>query len=102
MTWDGKIPCNERGELFSYSSGSPSGGWRDNPPFNDTLTFTGYGRGRSSALLYFVGSDGRRWPVFLSDAEEMIPYMVHGKLLGNFVVKKRGANFGLAMHKVKS
>ncbi len=69
----------------------------DNYIFEDTLTYSGYARGRSAAYFKFARSDGHEIIMFLVDLEKVIPFMVKGKVTGKFTFCKRGANFGLTI-----
>jgi hypothetical protein len=69
--------------------------WRDNEPFNDTLTYAGYGRGRSAAYFVFTRSDGKEVTMFMKDFDALIRQMVNGKVSGRFVFIKRGQNYGV-------
>jgi len=75
--------------------------WRDaDNPFDGDLDlkFVGFGRGRSAAYGIFEDEYGRSYTMFLKDLEVI---MIDGRfktdLTGEFVVKKRGTNFGIAL-----
>jgi len=93
---DFKIPFDADGNQLHYE-GYGKVDWRPNDPFQDTLTFEGFSRGRSAAYLRFKRSDGADVVVFLKDFAEMVPHMVHGKVTGTFRHIKRGTNFGTTM-----
>lgn len=61
--WIGQYPNNERA--------GPE--WRDNVPFQDTITYKGFSRGRSAAYFRFEKSDGKEVTVFLKELDEMMP-----------------------------
>lgn len=67
--------------------------------FRGTLTYKTYERGRSSALLVFTCPKGRRHAFFMTDADDIIPHLVNGKIKGTFVPTKRGANYGWKLEK---
>lgn len=68
-----------------------------NTPFQDTLTFKGFERGRSAAYFHFERESGKQVCVFLKEMEDIIPQMVHGKVTGTFQFIKRGQNYGCAL-----
>lgn len=75
---------------------------RLNEPFEDTLVFDTYSRGRSAAYFHFTReSDETSVIVFMTDLCEMIPHMVGGKITGRFQHIQRGANFGTTLLEIK-
>lgn len=66
-------------------------------PFEDTLEFIGFSRGRSAANMDFGRSDGTTVSMFLTDAERAVPQMIRGTVTGRFVYVKRGMNYGVAL-----
>jgi len=71
-----------------------------NSEFLDTLTFTGFCRGRSAAYAEFVcHQTGAGVIVFLHDFEPMIPLMHQGRITGKFTFCKRGKNYGCQLAK---
>lgn len=92
------IPFDKDGNQQDY----PGWGeidWRQNEPFDDTLTFKNFGRGRSSVTFYFERSNGARVTMFVKDFSEALPHMRKGKLRGTFCFIKRGANYGTKLVK---
>lgn len=87
--------CWYEGEYPNYTRVEPE--WRDNVPFDDTLTYRGYGRGRSSATLHFKRSDGTEVQFFMTDFDDIARRMVRGKLKGRFQFVKRGQNYGCTL-----
>ena len=71
--------------------------WRDNIPFKATLEFTGYGRGRSSAVLKFKDGNGIEYEMFLSSFDECARLMCYGKIEGTWWFVKKGQNYGVAL-----
>ena len=71
--------------------------WRDNVPFDDTLTFAGYTRGRSAAYFRFTCRNGKHVYMFLTDLQDAIPHMLRGELCGTFQFIKRGQNYGVQL-----
>lgn len=69
----------------------------DNIPFEKTLTYDGFYRGRSAAGMIFIDENNVPYTVFLKEFEKMVPIMVHGKVTGKFWYVKRGTNFGIGL-----
>jgi hypothetical protein len=102
VSWDKKIPFDKNGNMLSYAESSgyfSAAEWRDATPFKTHLVFSGYSRGRSSALMHFKDPQGKDYPMFMTDFSDVIKYMVQGHLEGYFEGVKRGANFGLRISK---
>lgn len=87
-----QIPFNKNGDQLHYPDYVVE--WRDNLPFQDTLTYEGFGRGRSAAYFHFSRLDGTKVTVFLKELGEMIPLLTSGKITGTFAFVKRGENYG--------
>lgn len=117
--WDGKFPfSSKRGELIGYD-GDVGASWSpnyaapvfktlDEARFTGTLRYVGYSRGRSSALIIFTDGvvlgetyrgdpDLRRYQIFMSDADDVIPLLVKGEITGSFVPRKSGKNMAWKM-----
>lgn len=102
-------PTTEDGSLIGYPySDAPAEphfdkvsniNWIDNIVFEDTLTFTGYGRGRSSAVMHFEGSNGASYNMFLSDTNVLLKTkdIIGGKVKAQWTFCKRGSNFGIKL-----
>lgn len=71
--------------------------WRDNFVFEDTISYDGYSRGRSAAYFHFKGTNDKSMTMFLSDFEDVIPYLNNGKVSGKFTFCKKGQNYGVKM-----
>lgn len=107
-----QIPFDKDGNQLHYT---PYVGWdhvnkrphdpppsRLNEPFEDTLVFGTYSRGRSAAYFHMTReSTGTDVIVFMTDLCEMIPHMVGGKITGRFQHIQRGANFGTTLLEIK-
>ena len=97
------VPFDRNGNQLHY----PEGQWVDgqyaqcrmfpNHPFEDTLTFDSYSRGRSAAYFHMTRSDGTGVVVFMTDFCDMVPHLVNGKITGRFQHIKRGANYGTTL-----
>ncbi|HDR9003031.1 TPA: hypothetical protein QDA99_006606 [Burkholderia vietnamiensis] len=89
-----QIPFDAKGNQKGYPDTWGGLEWRDNVPFEDALTYSGYGRGRSSATLHFKRSDGTSVQFFMTDFDDIARHMVNGVLAGRFQFVKRGQNYG--------
>jgi len=94
---DYQIPFDSKGNQQTYPEAWRGVEWKDNIPFQDELTYIGYGRGRSSATLHFKRSTGEEVVFFMSAFDELVPHMVNGKLSGRFAFVKKGANYGCVL-----
>lgn len=93
-----EIPFDSKGNQLHYPS-YHSVDWRANDPFEDTLTYGGFSRGRSAAYFHFTRAGGETVTVFLKELDEMMPHMVSGKVNGTFQFVKRGENYGCTLIK---
>lgn len=95
----GKYPIpfkRTTGEMLNY----PDRGdieWRDNHVFYGPLIFSHFERGRSAAHAIFKDNEERRYTVFLTDFEEMIPLMQGGVINEPLTFIKRGQNYGACL-----
>jgi hypothetical protein len=71
----------------------------DNIPFTDTLKYSTYYKGRSAAGIVFENKDGRVFNVFMSDFDDMMPFIVRGEITDTFIYCKKGMNYGLQLHR---
>lgn len=104
---DYKIPFGKDGRPQSYPSPWYEGEypnhkavgpeWRDNTPFDATMTFDGYGRGRSSAVICFKDETGIEYSMFLSDFSDCAKLMEKGVITGRWAFTKKGMNYGLQL-----
>lgn len=95
-----QIPFDKDGNQLAYPETWRGLEWRDNTPFNDVLTYEGYGRGRSSATLKFKTSLGMRVEFFMSDFDDVVPHMKNGVIRGRFEFVKKGQNYGCKLLEV--
>ena len=72
--------------------------WRANDPFRARLQISGIERGRSAARFIWVDDDDRRFPMFMTDMENLVRHGVEvgGIVVGWWMVRQMGQNFGLA------
>lgn len=95
--YKGDIPFTKDGktQLTCVSYWDKLAVMRPNAAFKDTITYSGFGRGRSAAHFYFTTSDGTAVTVFMTSLGEMMPHLHAGKVTGTFAYEKRGMNYGL-------
>lgn len=95
-----------RGNLLSYARYQPYADadpdqteWRENKPFEATLTYTSFERGQSAARLIFTDEHGNTYPMFLQQFDEiMLAGGFDGKKIhGMWVGVKRGENYGIQL-----
>lgn len=76
--------------------------WRDNVPFEATLTLTGTERGRSAMrFLWIDRSNGNTYPMFATDMAALamsVDGVKNGTAKGMWIVMKRGTNYGIARY----
>jgi hypothetical protein len=104
---DYKIPFGRDGHPQSYPEGWYEGEWpngkrvgpewRDNTPFWATLTYTGWSRGRSSAVLCFKDAIDIEYTMFLSSFDKVAKLMQGGKITGRWAFVKKGMNYGVEL-----
>lgn len=104
-----RVPFDAQGNLMHYAR--PDYGqehyvfdkaheWRDVEELEMTLTLNGTHRGRSAAYFEWVDALGHKYPMFLTDAADLMRRgciefgVVHD---GMWVVRKRGQNYGVRM-----
>lgn len=76
--------------------------WRDNEPFEATLTIRNLERGRSAARFWFEDEATKtRYPFFGQTLVDMLSESVmdHGKVHGTWIVVKKGSNYGIELYK---
>ncbi|MBV1853105.1 hypothetical protein [Catellatospora tritici] len=73
--------------------------WQHNRAFETTLTMVEIKRGRSAAYVVWRATDGRLYPMFLSDLGDLLTAKVidRGVVHGTWHVRKAGHNYGLAL-----
>lgn len=100
-----KAPFDHEGNLLHYpvvyTSGRAYPEWRPNIPFVATLTIYGMSRGRSAAYFIWQDEDEHEYPMFISDAVEVLRRCTisNGRVTARWIVKKRGQNFGIGLDK---
>lgn len=70
--------------------------WKPNGEFELTLNYENYSRGRSSVTFYFRDEYGHRYPMFMTDFDDLLKENigVHN-IRAIFTYVKRGQNYGL-------
>lgn len=75
----------------------------ENRIFEDTLIYTGYSRGRSSAVFNFKDSTGATYQMFMTDFDDVLQTkgLVDKQVTAFWTYCKRGQNFGIKLAKDK-
>ena len=74
--------------------------WKPNEEVELTLHYKSYGRGRSSVTFYWLDDNGHKYPMFLTDLDELLKLKVDvSNLHGIFTYVKRGRNYGIKLLK---
>lgn len=70
--------------------------WKPNEEVELTLHYQDYGRGRSSVTFYWVDDNGRKYPMFIKDVDELLRQdMGTSSVHAIFTYVKRGQNYGI-------
>lgn len=85
------------GSIMSHTSSWYGGDeWRPNKPFECTLQYEGFSRGRSSAGFAFKDQDGHSYWMFMTDMDDLIRAGARPlEVRGTFEFVKRGQNYGI-------
>ena len=81
-----------------YDGGYKEPTWREVEPFEATLEYVHYTRGRSSVT--FVWQDlktGQQYPMFLTDMDKIVKLVQVGRIRGTWEASKRGTNYGIRL-----
>lgn len=74
--------------------------WYDNFEFNDTMQFSHFECGRSAVhIIFWSKKDERKYQMFLTDFERIVPKLENGVINGSFTFCKRGQNYGVMLTK---
>jgi hypothetical protein len=104
------VPFIEVGEILpakvyqGYTS--PRCKWVERGLFEESLTFNGFTRGRSSAKFKLMSKRGDEYEMFLKDVSDMIGEIVsstganHEYIFGVWKHVKRGSNYGIKLVKL--
>ncbi len=116
MSWNRMAPWGEKsGNLIDYLSPSQTEvgfgerrekiDWRPaDVPFQASLEFTGFERGRSAARATFqIKETGGKVLMFLKDIEDVLTAgrSIQKSMSGQWIVVKRGSDFGVRMAGLK-
>ena len=70
--------------------------WKDNWEWEDTITYSGYGRGTSSCVICFKSEAlNQHVNMFMTDFNYVVKSLEKGQLKGKFTFCKRGQNYGV-------
>jgi hypothetical protein len=102
LMYEGKIPFDQYGSPVPFAGAIPARDiwWKDNEPFEATLTFQWFERGRSAAHAIYAKADDPTWQavMFLSDLGKLIEADVAPlHIRGTFIFVKRGTNYGIQL-----
>lgn len=99
---DYKVPFDGDGVLMHYATYRPyppytAAEWRDPEVFEAELTLENVRSGMSAKYVMWTDARGCRWPMFIPELLELIKTgtVVRGVVLGRWIPRKRGQNFGL-------
>lgn len=93
-----QIPLDGNGNMVQYQYDIKVDKMVDNFEWIDLLCYEGYGRGRSAAYFMFRSqTTEKRYYVFMTDFDKMIPLMMNGFVQAKFTFVKRGRNYGIKM-----
>ena len=103
-----KAPFKKQGGLWHFppdlrryagypEAKTPTIEWRDVKPWEDTMLVIGTQRGRSAAFFLLVSGNGDSYPMFMSDAADMMQRAVvtRGTITGRWTIVKKGQNYGI-------
>jgi len=95
----GLYPVNASGDMIEYPCGwNKPENWFEMKPFFATLEYKGFTQGRSS--VRFVVQDiktGVIYSLMRNSFDSFLKQSTHGLVHSEFIVVKRGANYGLLM-----
>lgn len=93
-------PREVKGSLIDYDNRSGNVEYIENKVFEDTLTFEGYARGRSSAVFHFVDSSGATYQMFMTDIDDLLKNrdIINRQVKGKWTFCKRGKNYGIKLY----
>lgn len=90
-----------KGQLLSFQPYNDTDvEWVENREFNDTLTYLGFSRGRSSATFLFEGSNEEKYTMFMKDMDTLLKSpknIIDMQVSAVWTYQKRGQNFGIRL-----
>jgi hypothetical protein len=71
--------------------------WRRIESFIATMTLSTWRRGRSAAYFMWADEDGRHYPMFMADLNDLLTgaTITKGSVRAVWTVRKRGSNYGI-------
>lgn len=93
-------PDEVKGSLVSYQGAVGSNiEYVENKVFDETLTYQGYGRGRSSSVFYWTDATGAKYQMFMSDMNDLLFHkeVTNKQVTGTWTYCKKGQNFGIKL-----
>jgi hypothetical protein len=100
MSNKGKYPTDADGNMLEWVGWSTSEIiWKEMKPFTETLSYKNFSQGRSSVRFIVETDGGVQYSLMKSSFDTFINEAVNGKVTSEFVVVKRGANYGLVFTK---
>ena len=88
-------PVDENGNMIDYDVSWKRSGEKDIVEFEETMAFKYYTKGRSSLRFILIDSQGREWSMMSQCIDSFVQRSVNGVLTGNWIMCKRGSNYGL-------
>lgn len=103
-----KVPYS-KGNLQHYANSSnfahPEYGrdyeeWRENLPFEATMTIDGMTSGYSAKHTLWRDEQGRTYPMFVADVVDLLreAHTYRGTVTAKWIVRKRGQNYGIRFY----
>lgn len=91
-----EYPVDSGGELLHRVLRGAQPTWVPNEPFRATMRYQGHRKG-TSAILFYLHSEGRAWHMLLADFDWLIQNarISKGEVSGVWKVRKRSQMYGL-------
>lgn len=85
---------------FGTVNGGIHDEWRDNVPFEATLTIDSMRSGYSAKYTIWKDEHGHTYPMFVADIVDLVRDSViqNGTVKGKWIVRKRGQNYGVKFY----
>lgn len=96
-----KAPFSQSGDLQHYARQSfDTTVWRDNIPFEATLTIDSMRSGYSAKYTIWKDEHGKSYPMFVADIVDLVKEaeITGGKVTAKWIVRKRGQNYGVRFY----
>lgn len=97
----GMYPVNTKGDMMTYEHSYSTVSWLPMEPFIAELSFIDTEKGRSS-FRFNLGdpATGKVWSLMYNSVEEFVKNSVSGRLLAQWDIVKRGANWGIVIKEI--